>query len=139
MVGTSNVTEIKNWSLDLGLDTIETTALGDEWKNFIAGLKEWSASAEGSWNVAVDAQGQKALQDAYLSGATVSLKLYVDAAHYYSGEAFISSFYTDATASKQRYEGFGIINSDSLEAAVNDVINETIEIQGVGELFFREG
>lgn len=117
MVGTNNVTEIKNWSLDLGLDTIETTALGDEWKNFIAGLKEWSASAEGSWNVAVDAQGQKALQDAYLSGATVSLKLYVDAAHYYSGEAFISSL--------------------SVEDPVDDTVNVSFEFQGTGALSYN--
>jgi predicted secreted protein len=117
MVGTNNVTEIKNWSLDLGLDTIETTALGDEWKNFIAGLKEWSASAEGSWNVAADAQGQKALQDAYLSGATVSLKLYVDAAHYYSGEAFISSL--------------------SVEDPVDDTVNVSFEFQGTGALSYN--
>jgi predicted secreted protein len=116
MVGVSNVTEIKNWSLDLGLDTIETTALGDEWKNFIAGLKEWSASAEGSWNVVMDAQGQKALQDAYLSGATVSLKLYVDAAHYYSGEAFISSL--------------------SVEDPVDDTVNVSFEFQGTGALAY---
>jgi len=116
MVGASNVTEIKNWSLDLGVDTIDTTALGDEWKNFIAGLKEWSASAEGSWNVAVDAQGQKALQDAYLSGATVSLKLYVDAAHYYSGEAFISSL--------------------SVEDPVDDTVNVSFEFQGTGALAY---
>ncbi|MCR4436641.1 MAG: phage tail tube protein [Clostridiales bacterium] len=117
MVGTNNVTEIKNWSLDLGLDTIDTTALGDEWKNFIAGLKEWSASAEGSWNVAMDAQGQKALQDAYLSGATVSLKLYVDAAHYYSGEAFISSL--------------------SVEDPVDDTVNVSFEFQGTGALSYN--
>ena len=61
MAGANNIAEIKSWSLDLGLDTIDTTALGDDWKSFVAGLKEWSASAEGSWNVAVDAQGQKAL------------------------------------------------------------------------------
>lgn len=116
MVGASNVTEIKNWSLDLGLDTIETTALGDEWKNFIAGLKEWSASAECSWNVAVDTQGQKALQDAYLSGATVSLKLYADVSHYYSGEAFISSL--------------------SVEDPVDDTVNMSFEFQGTGALAY---
>lgn len=117
MIGASNVTEIKNWSLDLGVGTIDTTALGDEWKNFIAGLKEWSASAEGSWNVAVDAQGQKALQDAYLSGATVSLKLYVDSAHYYSGEAFISSL--------------------SVEDPVDDTVNVSFEFQGTGALSYN--
>jgi len=72
--------------------------------------------AEGSWNVAVDAQGQKALQDAYLSGATVSLKLYVDVAHYYSGEAFISSL--------------------SVEDPVDDTANMSFEFQGTGALTY---
>ena len=29
------VVGIKNWSLELSLDTLETTALGDDWKNYI--------------------------------------------------------------------------------------------------------
>ncbi len=40
--------------------------------------------------------------------------------------------YTAATASKRRYEGFGIISSDSIETAVDDIVNEAIEIQGTG-------
>ncbi|GAB6157854.1 hypothetical protein JCM39194_10540 [Desulfotomaculum varum] len=116
VIGTNTVTEIKNWSLDLGLDTIDTTALGDEWKTFISGLKEWSASAEGSWNIAVDTMGQKVIQDAYLSGSLVSLKLYVDATHYYSGEAYISSL--------------------GIEDPVDDTVNVSFEFQGTGVLAY---
>ena len=39
------VVGIKSWSLELSLDTLETTALGDDWKNYITGLKEWTASS----------------------------------------------------------------------------------------------
>ena len=101
----------------MGLDTLDTTVLGDEWKNFIAGLKEWSASAEGSWNIAVDALGQKALQEAYLSGTTVSLKLYVNTAQYYSGETFISSL--------------------AIEDPVDDIVNISFEFQGTGALAYN--
>lgn len=44
----------------------------------------------------------------------------------------VIAMYTDATASKRRYEGFGIISSDSIETAVDDIVNEAIEIQGTG-------
>lgn len=88
---TKKVVGIKNWSLELSLDTLETTALGDDWKNYITGLKEWSASSEGDYEVPVDADGQQALQDAFLNGTTVTVKLYVDGTNYYKGEAFINS------------------------------------------------
>ena len=76
------VVGIKNWSLELSLDTLETTALGDDWKNYITGLKEWSASSEGDYEVPVDTEGQKALQDGFLNGTTVKVKLYVHGTNY---------------------------------------------------------
>ena len=103
------VVGIKNWSLELSLDTLETTALGDDWKNYITGLKEWSASSEGDYEVPVDTEGQKALQDAFLNGTTVTVKLYVDGTNYYQGEAYI--------------------NSLSIEDPVDDVVSISIEFE----------
>ena len=43
VVGTSSgekVVGIKNWSLELSLETLETTALGDDWKNYIMGSQK---------------------------------------------------------------------------------------------------
>ena len=111
------VVGIKNWSLELSLDTLETTALGDDWKNYITGLKEWTASSDGDYSIETDTTGQAALQDAYLSGETVDLKLYVDDTHYYGGSAYISSL--------------------SVEDPVDDVINISIEFTGNGELSFE--
>ena len=48
--GNQKVAAIKNWSLELSLETLETTALGDDWKNYITGLKEWTASSEGDYD-----------------------------------------------------------------------------------------
>lgn len=116
-IGTETVTRIQNWSLDLNLDTYETTALGDDWKEFISGLKEWSASAEGKWNIVNDAAGQKALQDAYLAGNSVTLRLYVNATKYYEGTAFISSL--------------------GMEDPVDDVVSISMEFQGSGALTYN--
>ena len=117
--GSQKVVGIKNWSLELSLDTLETTALGDDWKNYITGLKEWSASSEGDYEVPVDTEGQAALQDAFLNGTTVTLKLFVDGKNYYTGEAYI--------------------NSLSIEDPVDDVVSISIECTGTGALWFELG
>lgn len=116
---TEKVVGIKNWSLELSLETLETTALGDDWKNYITGLKEWTASSEGDYNVPTDTAGQKALQDAFLNGTIVKVKLYVDATNYYTGEAYISSL--------------------SIEDPVDDVVSISIEFTGTGALSFETG
>lgn len=110
---------IKNWSLELSLDTLETTALGDDWKNYITGLKEWTASSEGDYVVPTDTEGQAALQTAFLSGETVTVKLFVDETNYYTGTAYI--------------------NSLSIEDPVDDVVSISIEFTGTGALTFETG
>ena len=116
-LGSSNVVDISSWSLELGTDTLEVTALGDDWKKFIAGLKEWSASAEGFFSVHTDTAGQKALQDAFLNGTEVALKLKVNATNYYSGNAYISGL--------------------SVEDPVDDTVSISFEFQGTGALSYN--
>lgn len=116
-IGTSVISEINNWSLDIGTDTLEVTALGDDWKEFIAGLKEWSASSEGTFNIPIDNTGQKAVQDAFLNGDMVTVKLYVNTTNYYSGNAYISSL--------------------NVEDPVDDAVTISFEFQGTGILMFN--
>ena len=103
-----------NWSADLELDTSEvTTFQSGGWKESQPTVKGFSASAESYWG---DGEFFSRL-----------------------GKEVVIALYTDATASKQRYEGFGIISSDGIESAVDDIVNEAIEIQGTGPLYYREG
>ncbi len=103
-----------DWSAELGMETPETTTfMSNGWKEFITSIKEFSASAESYWG-----------DDEFFSRL---------------GQEVIIALYVDTTSSKARYEGYGIIKSDGVEAAVDDVVNESIEIQGVGALYYREG
>ena len=107
---------MKNWSIDLSLDTLETTALGDSWKNYITGLKEWTGSGEGDFDISTENSGQEELQNAYLNGTEVEVKFYVDETHFYSGNAIISSL--------------------SVEDSVEDIVSISIEFTGTGAISF---
>jgi len=116
-VGAVVVSELSNWKLDINEDTLDTTNFGSAgWKEFIAGLKEWSGSVEGTWNVATDATGQKALQDALLGGTTVSVELNLDGTHKYTGTAFVKKI------------GVGV--------PVGDKVTFSAELTGTGALTY---
>lgn len=112
---------ITNWSLSLTVSTLDKTALGDDWKSYIHGLKEWTASASGNFEIGSTApsgeEDQEVLQNALLEGTEVELKLYVDGTHYYSGKAIVASMSVD----------------DTLE----DVVNASFEFTGCGALSFE--
>lgn len=115
-LGANTIVNISSWSLELGADTLDVTALGDDWKKFIAGLREWSASAEGFYSVHTDTAGQRALQNAYLNSAEVALRLFVNATNFYSGNAHISGL--------------------SVEDPVDDTVSISFEFQGTGALTY---
>ncbi len=116
-IATNQIGDIASWSLDIGSDMLDTTVLGVNWKTFIQGLKEWSASCDGFWKVDSDTNGQTAMQTAYLNGTTIAVRLYVNSTNYYSGDAYVTSF--------------------SVEDAVDDTVNVTFELQGTGTLGYN--
>ncbi|MCL5045570.1 MAG: phage tail protein [Actinobacteria bacterium] len=117
-IGANKVAEIGNWSLDLEGETLETTSFDSAgWKEFIAGLKGWSGSAEGNWKVDADATGQKALQDALLNGTTVSLELRVN-------------------ATPNKYSGSALVTKVGVEAGVDDKVSVSFDFQGTGALTY---
>ncbi len=107
------VGSLYNWSLDPTINTLETTALGDSAKSFIAGLLEFTGSAEGYW-----------LDNSFLAalGSRLALALYVDT----------------TSGSEKWYDCFGIITGDNIKVDEADVVKETIPFQGTGGLYFRQ-
>ncbi len=85
--GTAAIVGMSEWNLDIGHDPVETTAFGDEWKQFIKSLREWSGSFSG--NMETDASATT-LRNAQLGGSVVYLRLYTGTATYYSGSAYLS-------------------------------------------------
>lgn len=117
-IGANQIIGIKNWSLALSVDTLDTTSLGDDWKSYILGLKEWTATSDGDYEVTTSNESvQASIQSAYLNGSVVIVRLYVDATHYYSGNAVISSL--------------------NIDDSVADVVGISISFTGCGALTFE--
>lgn len=112
-IGTNKVAEISNFSLDLGADDIDITSFDSEgWKEFLAGLKEWSGSFEGNF-VPGDTNGQKAILNAWLNGTALELDFKVSDTVTFSGSAYVKP---------------------SIEVPVDDKASFSCDIQGTGAL-----
>ncbi len=112
-LGTNKVAEIANWSLDLGADDIDVTSFDSNgWKEFLAGLKEWSGSIEGNF-VSTDTSGQKAILNAWLAGNKLVFTFEVSSGVSFTGNAYVKP---------------------SIEVPVDDKASFSCDFQGTGPL-----
>lgn len=112
-LGTNKVAEIANWSLDLGADDIDVTSFDSNgWKEFLAGLKEWSGSIEGNF-VSTDTNGQRAILQAWLNGNELVFTFEVSSGVSFTGNAYVKP---------------------SIEVPVDDKASFSCDFQGTGPL-----
>lgn len=91
MLSTTEVKKVGDWSLDVGIDMLDTTTMNDGeggWKTCVPGL----AGATGSINIKLDPAdtGQTTLRQKVLFKQSAALELYEDATHKYSGTVYFS-------------------------------------------------
>jgi len=111
--GANKIAELSNWSLDLGADDIDVTSFDSNgWKEFLAGLKEWSGSIEGNLKTD-DTNGQKAILNAWLAGTALEFTFEVSSGVTFEGEALVKP---------------------SIEVPVDDKASFSCDIQGTGAL-----
>ena len=112
-LGDNKIAEISNWSLDLGADDVEITSFDSNgWKEYLAGLKEWSGSIEGNLKTD-DTNGQKAILNAWINGETLEFTFEVSTGVTFEGEALVKP---------------------SIEVPVDDKASFSCDIQGTGAL-----
>ena len=112
-LGANKIAEISNWSLDLGADDVEITSFDSNgWKEYLAGLKEWSGSIEGNLKTN-DTNGQKAILNAWINGETLEFTFEVSSGVSFQGEAFVKP---------------------SIEVPVDDKASFSCDITGTGAL-----
>lgn len=116
-LGVNTVTEIKSWKLDVDIELKDKTNFGSNgWKEAVSGLKGWSGSMDGTWNIAADTTGQKALQDAYFAGTTVAIEFNVNGTNKYTGSAFVKKM--------------------KIDEPVDDLVKFSVDIEGTGALTY---
>jgi hypothetical protein len=111
----TTVALINSWNGTLSGAMYDQTSLGDNWTSDVAGLKSFTGSISGQWNVTTDA-GQTTLHNAVLNGATVGLNLFTNG--------------TDA------YEGTFNIDSFATTDPVNGLVSFTANFRNFGQVFF---
>ena len=108
----SEVAGFYNWSLDLATDMLDkTTYSSNGWREFVAGLKSFNVSADSFWQ-----------DDKFLNRL---------------GEEVVIVLYVNET-SDIRYEGFAKIDSDSISNPVDELVEESVNYTGEGQLYYYE-
>ena len=110
----------RNATLNRGSETLDVSnkATGGAWKEFIAGAKEWSVDGDGILIDGDEAFGL--LEDAYLSGALVEVKIGDDSGWGFQGNAIITDFpveapYDDALSYSMTLQGTGALSKVAAE------------------------
>ena len=110
----------RNATLNRGSETLDVSnkATGGAWKEFIAGAKEWSVDGDGILIDGDEAFGL--LEDAYLSGELVEVKIGDDSGWGFQGNAIITDFpveapYDDALSYSMPLQGTGALSKVAAE------------------------
>jgi len=69
-VGSNAVAEVRSFTVNSSMEPIDDTAMGDDWRTHLAGLKTWDGTIECHWDD-TDSTGQEAMT----IGASVTLNL----------------------------------------------------------------
>ena len=117
-VGSSKVGYIDNFSVNIDMGTEEISALGEDWKSYLATAKGWSGSFSGTFDYG-DTNGQKALVDNLVSGtgASVTLNLKVSEALTLTGTAFLTGIGVSGSHGGKIAGSFNFQGSGAIAAA----------------------
>lgn len=85
--GTAIVGEMAEWSVSFAMDPVETTAFGDNWREYVPSVRGVTGSFSGNWDRTDAIQGTVIAYQ--LAGSALTLRLMSGTA-YYSGQAYLT-------------------------------------------------
>lgn len=113
LVGGQPLAYMNNLELNLDRSIIEVLQFGAQYKEKIPGIKNWTASVEGT--VAFDAAGsQKILVEKFESGEEIELQTQLKDGTYFEGNALVASLSISGTPDEAltisaEFEGSGAV------------------------------
>jgi len=87
---TTYLAHMATWSVDLTKNIIEVVSFGDDYKEKIPSIKDWSASGDGKADFG-SSNGQVDLLNAFENGTKVKAAFYLDENTFFTGDAYIES------------------------------------------------
>jgi hypothetical protein len=112
-VGSNSILEIRGFSIDETIDTVEDTSMGDSSKTYLASIKDFSGSVDVLYDE-TDTNGQTALS----VGSSVTL-----------------NFAPEGTDSGDvKLTGTAIVTGKSVTSSFDGLVESTITVQGTGGL-----
>ena len=112
-VGSNAIAEIRGFSIDETIDTVEDTSMGDSSKSCLASIKDFSGSVDVLYDE-TDTNGQTALS----IGASVTL-----------------NFAPEGTDSGDvKLTGTAIVTGKTVTSSFDGLVESTITVQGTGGL-----
>ena len=112
-VGSNAIAEIRGFSIDETIDTVEDTSMGDSSKTYLASIKDFSGTVDVLYDE-TDTNGQTALS----LGASVTL-----------------NFAPEGTDSGDvKLTGTAIVTGKSVTSSFDGLVESTITVQGTGGL-----
>jgi len=112
-VGSNAIGEIRGFSIDETIDTVEDTSMGDASKSYLASIKDFSGSVDVLYDEA-DTNGQTALA----VGSSVTLNFAPEGSD--SGDVKLT--------------GTAIVTGKSITSSFDGLVESTITVQGTGGL-----
>lgn len=112
--------EITSFTIDHTVNTIEKTAMGDQYRSYVTGMNEWSGSAD-------------LLFDSTLI-SSFSTILVGDAAGDLSGGVTLTAYPAGDTSTYPKLEGEVLVTGMSIGSEMEGMVTATISFQGTGAL-----
>ncbi len=112
-----DIVHMSGWSVELTKEILEVPSFGSEYKEKVPSIKDWSASADGSADFASDG-GQKALVDAFESGAVLEASFYLDTTTFLTGDCYIESLNIEHAADGKADISISLAGSEAVTLTV---------------------
>ena len=121
-VGGTTVLNVRNFSVDIKADTIETTTMGVDARTYLKGLSSWSGSADIYLDTANLTGGASVIAGLIATGGVVGD----------STAAVVLSLDVVGSPSNKKFSGNAIITGFSVKSSMDGLVEASISLQGSG-------
>jgi len=108
------VADVRSWSVTLTRETVESTAMGDDYRKYLKGLQSWSGSMEIVYNDTSNAELSEAMNPDNDNAVVVDF------------------FFDEVGAAGSKFTGTVIVTSFAVTNSYDGLATATVEFQGTG-------